>query len=125
MHPRQHTAGVGNASVLCFLRSRSSPRRAVADFFRSVLQRTISSGAIIAVATTGQGLMPCNVAQAAPRVLPAPAPEQASNDQTPAKPTLAETTVRPAIEKAAGLRAEEKHEEALDALRGDPRGEAG
>ena len=45
------------------------------------------------------------------------AAENPAADKASAKPTLAETTVRPAIEKARTLREEGKHEEALDALR--------
>jgi hypothetical protein len=79
-------------------------RQAVADGFQNLLRAVISPAVIFVIAAMGQGMIRFGAVEAAPRELPTPSAPEA------AKPTLAETTVRPAIEKASTLREEGKHE---------------
>ncbi len=111
MHPRMVTARTKRLSGLFCTWPMAAVRQAVADGFQRLLHAVISPAVIFIIATMGQGMIRFGVVEAAPRALPNPSAPEA------AKPTLAETTVRPAIEKAISLREEAKHEEALDALR--------
>lgn len=111
MYPRMATGRTKRPSGLFCTGQMAAVRQAVADGFQNLLRAVISPAVIFVIAAMGQGMIRFGAVEAAPRELPTPSAPEA------AKPTLAETTVRPAIEKASTLREEGKHEEALDALR--------